>query len=1225
MPSISNQYAAKVFSEHPIATWPLDDPASYISLLSDSQKNISDAGWTKTKCTVSQITNLSTLPSQGSPFKGESNYYEVNGISAQITSPSTKMEVILQNAIQSQSLNEDLKTLFFNVYVFQQSTYTSSYEIGYRYYDSVANVNIEKTKTFNSSLFQEWINLSETFDVTEFDADSLSFFIRFYVNPGGGSGDYKFIVHGLSVGQWSEIFASEDTGVYPQSLPTSIGIGSLTGIAADQYGPLSENAYYVCDNGRLLAQNEGVPMVFGSKNSTRIYPNTNKPGLVFPGKGLLAERGRYQSFSLEFWLKIKPLTKHTRRIVGPIDSDYGIYVSEGFISLVVGNKIASHNIGEWYRPMLVHLIYTPTKISLLVNSEKIAEIEIDAKELTLPENEWFGFYSYSDIEVFEIDCVSIMSYVIPLPVAKRRFVWGQGVDSQELIDASYKGKSTSVSFSNANYSTNIVYPDKERWDAGYYDNVVANTKYLSIPEYSLPQIYLSGRSTDSWYLDNKVVNTIEYPSGNHEKFITFRPNYNDAQTTWSRASIGNWTEKCYIQFSSSNILSSPFNTFYGVFEVEEDIATVRPLIHIVNSLTGKRFEINIQGLNVSYIFDGETVQTFSVSAQNHFVVGMHIPTFINSFGPSFASFFSSLNSLQFYIGGSPDTNINYNTFEAKIYKFAVADSASYSLIENEFLVSGITNIANTQDFLDHSSMYSVTPFLKYNRFFLDISVYSTWEEYFPLTYFAQYVDGYGGKQYYDVDFLQFNFGYPSYIEKTNSSIQNNPWDNYAELDSYYALPIQRTYEELDNFNLTGFADYEDLDLNITSKNIIDTSKSSIQSFATFQLLAEGSDEPLSSFIYTKILDENKVVDASQESTISDPYKPYKTKFSIVDGSIIYPPRNISIENVSLNIHFIIKQDAILSNPLLVRDLEISSKALSRTKTNPIGTKFSGDITPYVKSGIYYSYKSKNPYSIFKKNMPYLYLTENSGIRMLQFGNYAKEYASEIKINQEQEQNFYLGAVQMFIKYEFDELPSAPVNIFEIEYRGGTVEFLAERDPSGLRSKIFARDKDTKTIFENISYYQNGIKVESPYISYNQWNVLGVMFDIPLDLTSYSGSLNIFAGATYNNISCYRAEGLNLISSVVARIWQSVLNDGGPSNYDWRYWYDRNQTEDIQTWRSVYELASNQYYSLSAKDIYNSYAGTNVNVFDDDTGISIDNDVSVVISDVRWSSLTQKPA
>lgn len=1225
MPSISNQYAAKVFSEHPLATWPLDDAASFVSLLSATQKNISNAVWTKTKCTVSQITNLSNLPTQSSPFKGTSNYYEVNGISAQITTPSTKVEILLQDAIQSQQLNEDLKTIFINLYVFQQSTYIESYEIGYRYYDSVANVNIEKTQQFAASEFQEWVNLSQTFDVTEFDTDSLTFFVRFYVNSGGGVNDYKFIVHGLSIGQWSEIFASEDTGVYPQSLPSAIGIGSATGVSADQYGPLSDNAYYVCDNGRLLAQNEGVPIVFGSKNSTKIYPNSNKPALVFPGRGLFSNQGRYQTFSLEFWLKIKPATKHTRKILGPIDSDYGVYVSEGFISLVVGNKIESHNIGEWYRPMLVHITYSPTSVSLLINSEKVIDIEINAKDLILPENQWFGFYSYSDIEVFEIDCISVMPYIIPLPVAKRRFVWGQGVDSQELIDSAYKGKSTSISFSNANYSSNIIYPDKERWDAGYYDNVVANTKYLSIPEYSLPSVYLSGRDISLWYEDNKIVNDIEYPTGNHEKFITFRPNYNQAQTSWSINSVGNWTEKCYLQFSSSNILSAPFNTFYGIFEIESDIGTSRPLIHIVNSLTKKRFEINIQNLTVSYVYDGTTLQTFNVTVQSHFSVGMHIPTFINKFGPSLASFFSSLNSLEFYIGGCPDTTTSYNTFESKIYKFAVANSTSYSLIDDEFLLNGTVNIASSQEFLDHSATYSITPFEKYNRFYLDISVYSVWEEYFPLSYFAQYVDGYGGKQYYDVDFLQFNLGYPSYIEKINSSIQNNPWADYAELDAYFQSPVQRTYEELDNFNLTGFADYGDLDLNITSKNIIDSSQSSIQTYATFQLLAEGSDEPLSSFQYTKILESSRVVDASLESTTSDPYRPYKTKFSIIDGTIIYPPKNISIENISLNLHFIIDQKAILSNPLIVRDMEISSKALSRTNKNFIGTKFSGELLPYTKSGIYFNYKSKNPYLIFKKNMPYLYLTENSGIRMLENSNYSKEYGFEIQVNSEAEENFSLGAIQLFMKYEFEDLPSAPVTIFELAHDSGIVEFLAERDSSGLRSRIFARDKQTKILFSNISYYQNGISVQSPYISYNQWNILGIVFDVPLTFTGYTGSLNIFAGATYNNISYYRAEGLNLISSIVARIWQSVLNEGSPPNYDWRYWYDRNQTENVKKWRSVYELASNQYYSLTAKDIFNSYAGTNISVFDDDTGISVDNDVAVVISDVRWSSTTQKPA
>ena len=256
-------------------------------------------------------------------------------------------------------------------------------------------------------------------------------------------------------------------------------------------------------------------------------------------------------------------------------------------------------------------------------------------------------------------------------------------------------------------------------------------------------------------------------------------------------------------------------------------------------------------------------------------------------------------------------------------------------------------------------------------------------------------------------------------------------------------------------------------------------------------------------------------------------------------------------------------------------------------------------------------------------MPYLYLTENSGIRMLQFSDNFKEYGSQIKINPQQEQNFYLGATQLFIKYDIKDIPSAPVTIFEIEYKEGTVEFVSEKDDSGLRSKVFARDKSTKAVFSNVSFYQNGIKVSNPYLVYNQWNVLGIVFEIPLDLKGYAGSINIFAGLTFNNISSYRSEGLNEISSVVARLWQDIRNDG-PTNYDWRYWYDKNGTANIQTWRNLYTLASNQYYSLSAKDIFNTYAGTNINIFDDNTGIVIENEISTIISNVSWSSLTEKP-
>jgi hypothetical protein len=39
-----------------------------------------------------------------------------------------------------------------------------------------------------------------------------------------------------------------------------------------------------------------------------------------------------------------------------------------------------------------------------------------------------GFYAYEISKPVSIDSFAIYSYSVPLEVAKRRFVWGQGVD-----------------------------------------------------------------------------------------------------------------------------------------------------------------------------------------------------------------------------------------------------------------------------------------------------------------------------------------------------------------------------------------------------------------------------------------------------------------------------------------------------------------------------------------------------------------------------------------------------------------------------------------------------------------------------------------------------------------------------------------------------------------------------------------------------------------------------
>jgi len=129
---------------------------------------------------------------------------------------------------------------------------------------------------------------------------------------------------------------------------------------------------------------------------------------------MFSESGRYKSQTLEFWLKIRPLTKESRRIVGPLDTNDGVYVSAGFITLVVDSKFVSHNVSSWYRPMIIHLSIKNDTVSMIINGEQVGQISVNKKTMALSQSSWMGVYSYEDIDILEIDCISISPYAIPL-------------------------------------------------------------------------------------------------------------------------------------------------------------------------------------------------------------------------------------------------------------------------------------------------------------------------------------------------------------------------------------------------------------------------------------------------------------------------------------------------------------------------------------------------------------------------------------------------------------------------------------------------------------------------------------------------------------------------------------------------------------------------------------------------------------------------------------------
>lgn len=1266
MSVVSNLYAAKLYSEHPVAIWPLDDDVSYISLINDQQRRFESTsfprdwtgvlynddptpsassivtwqywydqndellipnqwkdvygGWTITN----GIANDSLpLPNEASPFKSDIyagiqgalpgdtfkwsqtlyNYdpnedpfsivdwgyvYDENGSLAtpnnwgsiySFAAPGTVIQATSGDMFLFSDCNQDLGSFCISMYVYQPSVYISSYEIGYEYYDSATDSWIEVTTTFDALDRPGWIHLQDTFLIEHYEESYCHIIFKATVNDGGIVGDYDFIINGITVGQWSENFVSKSLGANVIPSPSSASL-SLDACLADQYGLLADYAYYLVEDGKLLASNQGVPLIYGSENVTRITPSSSgDPSLIFQNKSMFTEEGRYKDYTLEAWMRLRPVTKESKKIIGPIDNNDGVYVKEGFISLVIDKKFVSHNVSEWFRPMLVHVIFKEESAILLINGEQVGQISIDRETMTVSESDWIGIYSYSDFDVFEIDCVSIFSYPVPLQVARKRFVWGQGTDSVQIINDSFDSEEAVIEFSSAKYGTNYIYPDKERWDAGYYSNLVANTNFISVPEYQLPDVFLSGRSINEWYDDNKLLNDLEYPSNDHPLFFSFRPNIEEG--AWEPVNGINWTEQSYLSFPTMSFLSAPISAMYGIFEVNEEISGSRPLIHIINTLNGKKFEVNIDGYNVSYVFDGQELSGTAFTATNeHFVVGFHIPTLSQAFNVELSSFFGNPQVLQVLIGGDGST-----TFESKIYRIGFADSTNFAEIEDHF--SSQTGIADYEDsalFEGHFSSYTLSPFFRYGTYFLDISVSAKWEEYFPLSSFASYITTRDGTRAYDLDYLQINYGSPSIIQ--SSSL------------------VAGEYE-------------------------LDTTQSSVKAYVTFQLLAEGADEPLSSFTYTKNLTDSYTVYAESENTVENPYKAYKTKFAITDGTIIYPPKKIDFKDVAVVIHFNIEQDGIISNPLKIKDLEITSRSLNQNGFTPIGTKTGMPIYPYVKTGIYFSGKSKNPVMIGKDSLPYLYLTEKTGIRVLE-SDEDKEYGVIVPINSSESTTYSLGAVQMFIKYDNNYPVNSSQEIFNFSYPGGVVEFVISPDETSDRVYISARDKVSKETYSNIVFYLNGIEVENPYIANKQWNILSFSFPEPVSFENYSGSINLLYGCLFDNISFFKSSGLNEFSVIIPRNWAEILYNDDPeeslsSIVDWEYVYDENGIlVTPNEWNNIYVLDETTQFSITPTEIYNTYVGTNIIVMDDSTGVSIAEDDFTMFADQTWLSVVQKP-
>lgn len=1165
MTSPLNLYATKVFAEHPISMWALDEQIGYISLL--SKENLDIGTWVIEGATSVDTSLLPERPATA-PFEDEPSY----GI---LESAENDGSILIKSStsIGSSSINESLGSFSIAFYCFTYPRSVSAI-VGFEYLDSSMEESIVQ-RPASIPANQSWAFIAETFAIPE-GASEIVPFVEFTYET--SELDYGISINGFSIGQWSEEFHTESLGVLPQSLPSEIPL-SGKGVVAQAYGLQGKDGYYISSDTTLYAKNLGLPLVFGSANSTVIYPNENgSPSLIIPGEGFMNKSGQYKPLTIEFWTNIQNNSVVSKRIFGPLLSSDGIYVDKHLIKLKVGKSSGSHVIKEWGRPMLVGIRLSYNAASLMINGEEVISLDISPESVNYPaqyldgtDQDWLGFYAYEDVPQIQLEAVAIYPYEVAAIVQKKRFVYGQGVDFPISSSGLDNSTTVAVDYSLSNYAKNVTYPETAAWSAGYFDNLEVDQTKISIPSYAPPELFVQDLDNNSWIEDNLSEYDYNSPS------IIMKPSssWNDVGT--------------YLYLKNTSFLNEPLKSFYGVFETPTDNTSKQVLVKFQNPSDGSFISIDLENEKVVYsigytntenVFTEEVFYESAVSSVGDtFAAGLDIPTASSSFGSRVSAILGTLQSCSVYLGGQKDFN---NTFTGKIFKMVFCSSRNSQKTENIFATDGVaadyheessSSLAEESNKESHIGTYTIVPKIELDEFIIDVAADCYWQDYVPLSYFGKFVKDYNGDSFFALDFIQFNIDY---------------------------VKLYRI-----------------------SEGSYDTTGMPLKTYVSFQYLASGANAGPESFATTQPLSKTGIVTPGEDWLT--------TRYEVLNDSVIKLPPGQDFNSLALTFSIEITSQGVNSENLSVDSMSFASQALGQTP-NKISTRFGTDIVPFKKSGLYFEYRNVQPFSIYKKDSPYLYLTKNSGIRLRGQYESTGRNGLSIPINKNSSDFFKVNLFQMFLRYEEESFPIAPVQIFELQTSDTLIKFFLVADSNTQqRGQIYAIDDTNGNIMPGIVYYIDGKVVKRPILNLNTWAVLGISFSDPQDFSSFVGALRFTSPILFNNVSYYQTTQLDEIQRFAYRKW-SAVRSGIDNPLDWGYWSGKDQTpegeiievSDGSVWREVLFLAEAEGTVPDAAKVYNQYVGTNSSVFDTGSSLRLSDYQSSVLKDIAWSTSVSTP-
>lgn len=1169
---MSNLYVDKIFSEHPTIVWPMDDEAHYVSYVSETIRQFNPDFWEfenglSTVETTGQYIGpfINSKTSFFSTDTSGTNYDLASFVATSTASFDFSDFSSINNTFSIGCYIRAIDPAYSRDEIFNSSI--QSYQIGYRYFDEMLLAEKEVLKTFNSNSSNFWLFLSENFEKPQ---ASGSFSIVIKVNYYKFSQNLMIALNGLTMGQGCEEFLATSLGAevtpIPGLDPSFPGLPALNyGASLDPFG-LGGQPGYLLYLDKLMASNTGMPLVFGKKNSIVVNKNDYAPAAIFPGYGFLNNSHRYSTYTVEFWLKQNKPVYGKRKVFGPLFSEDGIYLDGDLIFLSVGSSSSSHVLEYPDSPMLIDWIVSENSSKLMINGQQVISIETDSANMILPSGsnkDWIAFFSNNE-SYYLVDSLAVYSYAVSSILAKRRFVYGQSVDMPENSNSYFGGNSVVFDGSSSKPANSYAYPNRGKWNQGIYQNIDVSTNSISSPSYSLPDIVFQDFASpgvtgtkEAWY-------DLIFANQTNDGLS----NYFDYQQYVK-----------YVWFNRLDIIQDDVKALYAIFKINQYSLSEEVLLKLENSITKATFSVSIYGDRIFYkFFNGlfeEEVYTDYIYDGRTLFLGIDFDNISENFSDNVRSFFANKSQLAVYLGGYREYSQNQSQFSGGIYRFGLCNEFNFNYIKDifpsisspqyseEFLDAGDSYFGNDQltwgavadggvvysfnndvveSMLGHIASYTLFPKFYPGSMALDIATSSYWEDAIPLSYFAKTRKDIFGQDEYSFDFLQFN----------SSSISMYP-------------DTQEPYQ-------------------------VDTN--SVKYYVTFQDTLFEVRNIYSYYQNSIAVNDDRLVVPGDEWT--------NTKYEVVNGSIVYPPSGISINDLIIVTHIEIETGGILSNPMSISYLKYSSQALSQDSYNQIPTKFGAAAYPFVKLGAYYNYAANNPIRVSPEISSYLFLNSNSGVEIVNDDRTTSVRGISMPINKSLSNIFQVGTVQIFMNFDQNVFPDYPVQIFEIESKNAYWKVYVERSTySDQRGRIYAINTVSGAINRGLGFYINGRLSLQPTITVGHWNAIGIDFYNILDFSSYSGSWRITGPVKFNYATYY-----NYVSRDNSYDQESNLPHikSGILIID-----DRRKTE------------------VSAQKIFGVYTGTSrIGTEINPNALGIGSEQYSIYNNVSWKSFVAKP-